>query len=226
MNESRQHPFFRIYAVPQEVYSLSFFDLILCYTINYVESRTILFTAAERNKPYTEMRNFFFLLLTLSIFTFAACGDDDAAMAELNQDNIVGDWNLTVFGNDADITIAGATSSVTSDISNSTVVITFAEAGTWTSTGSFDVTIVADSTTTEMYTDGIGSGTYTVTSTQLTMTGIDAGDEADTETPTVLNVQSFSENMMLSLAGSASETVEFFGITATTEVDTEMVLER
>lgn len=172
------------------------------------------------------MRNFFFLLLTLSLFTFAACGDDDAAMAELNESNIVGDWNLTVFGNDADVTIAGATSNITSDISNSNVVVSFAAGGTWTSTGSFDITIVSDSTTTETYTDGIGSGTYTVTSTQLTMTGIDAGDEADTETPTVLNVRSFTENMLLSLAGSASETVEFFGITATTEIDTEMVLER
>lgn len=175
------------------------------------------------------MRNFFFLLLALSLFTFTACGDDDAAMAELNQDNIVGDWNLTVFNNDADISIVGfGESSATSEISNSNVVVTFAAGGTWTSTGDFDITIVSDSTTTETYTDGIGSGTYTVTSTQLTMSGIDGGDDADTEAPTVFTVRSFQENMLIDLAGNVMETITdpFFGLTVTTDVDTEMTLER
>lgn len=176
------------------------------------------------------MRNFFFLLLALSLFTFAACGDDDAdSPAELNQTNIVGDWNLTVFNNDADISIAGlGDTRVTSELASSNVVVSFAAGGTWTSTGEFDLTVVSDTTTTETYTDGIGSGTYTVTSTQLTMTGIDAGDEADVEGPSVFTVRNFQENMLIDLSGNVMETImdPFFGLTITTDITTEMTLER
>lgn len=181
-------------------------------------------------QPYSEMRNFFFLLLTLSLFTFTACGDDDATMAELNQDNIVGDWNLTAFNNDASITLDGQPfGDVTSSIANSNAVVSFAADGTWSSTGMYDITIMTtDTTETETVTDGIGSGTYTVTATELSMTGIDAGDEADTETPTVFTVNNFQLNALLDLSGTASETTmdPFFNLTIGADVSTEMTLER
>lgn len=175
------------------------------------------------------MRNFFYLLLFVSVATFSACGDDDSAGAALTQENISGEWNLTMFSNDGSVSVSGFGSSpIESDISNSTVVIDFAADGTWTSMGQYDITVVSDTTTTDTYTDGIGSGTYTVENGRLSMTGIDSGDEADTETPTVLNVRNFVPDMIIELTGNnmASFTDPFFGLTVSTNFDTEMVLER
>jgi len=177
------------------------------------------------------MRNLTLLLLPLCLFLFTACGDDDdSASAELTQENIVGDWNLTALDSDFAISIAGlGDNSGTSDIANSSVIVTFEADGTWTSDGQYDITIMSsDTTETETYDDGIGSGTYTVTSTMLTMTGIDSGDEADTETPTPFMVTNFQEGMLIELDGNVMETVTdpFFGLEISADVTTKMTLEK
>ncbi|SEQ46396.1 hypothetical protein [Neolewinella agarilytica] len=177
------------------------------------------------------MRNLSLLMLPLCLLLFTACGgDDDSDAVELTQENVVGDWNLIELNNDFEVSIAGlGDESGSSEIANSTVVVTFAADGTWSSAGQYDITIMSsDTTEMETYDDGIGSGTYSVTNSQLSMTGIDAGDDSDTESPTVFTVRSYVMGSSLELVGNASETImdPFFGLTVSVDVDTEMVLER
>jgi|GEM_PF-3170709 len=174
------------------------------------------------------MRIALYTLLVAGIFTFNGCGSDDDAAAMLSMDNIQGSWDLTAYSSDSDVTVLGETSNLTSEISNSSVVVSFAADGSWTSEGSYTITSMdADTTTVEMYDDGIGEGTYTVSSGSLTLVGLDAGDESDMESLT-LNVAQFTEGSELRLNASVMETImdPFFGLTITIDADIDMALER
>jgi|AntRauTorckE5430_2_1112549.scaffolds.fasta_scaffold08735_3 hypothetical protein len=178
------------------------------------------------------MRILSILFLCLSVFTISSCGDDEdmATATALSAEAIIGDWNLTAYNNGGDIIVVGLGSNTfTSSITNSNVVVTFGANGNWSSVGDYDITVVTpDTTETTTYDDGIGMGTYTVTSTQLVLSGINAGDDADLDLPTVLNVAEYSVDNLLRLRGNTRETFmdPVFGLTVSVDLDTEMTLER
>ncbi|MEM9261035.1 MAG: hypothetical protein AAGA62_15435, partial [Bacteroidota bacterium] len=149
----------------------------------------------------------------------------------ITMENIQGSWNLTGMDVNAEITISDGiqteNSTIVSTIANSTVVMTFNADGTWSSTGMVEVTTTdEDGTETTELTDGVGSGTYTVTNGVVCIAGIYAGNEADVEDPVPYTVTRFQPGSLLVLDGSAMESVDFFGATLSLDLEQEITLEQ
>lgn len=178
------------------------------------------------------MRTAFFSLLFMGLFLVSSCGsDDDSNSVAITMENIQGSWNLTDMNVDAEIVVSDGTtterSSIVSTIANSTVVMTFNANGTWSSTGMLEITTTdADGTETTELTDGIGSGTYTVVNGTISIAGIDAENEADVEDPVPYNVTTFQPGSRLVLDGSAMESVDFFGVMFSVDLEQEITLEQ
>jgi len=177
------------------------------------------------------MKNFFYLLLCVGLFTFASCNDDDDDEPSLTEANIEGTWNLDRYDNDYTIDITGTDAvNGSSEISNSNVTMTFTSSSlTWTSTGDFTLTLTdSDSTTTENITGGIGSGTYSVENGNLVLVGIDSGDETDSDAPTVFRPTSYNPDSELKADGDIDVTImdPLFGLTVSIDGDIKMELSR
>lgn len=174
------------------------------------------------------MKNALLLLLALTLLTFGSCKKDEEVV-QLTSENIQGTWRLTTFANDGTISLAGVASPFSSSISNSTVTITFSRSGenqTFTSTGDYTLTINSqEGVETEDMTGGIGDGSYTLAEGVLTLTNIDIGDEADTET-LLLNVESFQVDNFIELQGETRENSMVFGIPFGIDYTTDMRLEK
>ena len=175
------------------------------------------------------MKLSFYALLIMGVFSLAACGDDEDTI--LNNDNIIGTWDLTMYDADSDISIGfGGISETTTSISTltaSTVKITFNADGTWTSEGDLTIETTVDGMTeTTEESDGLGNGTYVVADGRLTMSNIDAGDESD-----VSEIEfdtNYTPDTRIEMNGTASEsdTDPILGLEFTIDLDLNMVLER
>ncbi len=176
------------------------------------------------------MKNFFYLLVCVSLFTFTSCNDDDDD-PELTESNIEGAWNLEAYENDYTLNIVGlGTTAGKAEITNSDVIVTFSSADlTWTSSGDFTLEVTdADSTTTENLTGGIGSGTYSVENGNLLMVGIDAGDETDNDEPTSFRPTSYNPDSRFEGQADLDVTITepFLGLTVSIDGDVIMELSR
>ncbi|MEL7222735.1 MAG: hypothetical protein AAGJ93_15545 [Bacteroidota bacterium] len=176
------------------------------------------------------MKLSFYSLLIVSVFSLAACGDDEDTI--LNNENIVGTWNLTMYDADAEISfglggVVAETTQSTSTLTESTVKITFNADGTWTSEGDLTITTTVDGMMeTSEQSDGVGSGTYIVADGRLTMSDLDAGDEAD-----VSDIEfdtNYTPDTRIEMNGTTTEsdTDPLLGLEFTIDLDLSMVLER
>lgn len=176
------------------------------------------------------MKLSFYALLIMGIFSLAACGDDEDN-STLTSDNIIGTWDLTAYDADADITIGfggiSETTQSTSTLTESTVTVTFNTDGTWTSEGDLTIITTTDSTTeTTEETDGLGNGTYVVADGKLTMSNIDAGDEADVSEIEFNTI--YTPDTRIEMDGTAMEsgTDPILGLEFSIDLDLSMVLQR
>ena len=176
------------------------------------------------------MKFSFYALLMVGLFSFSSCDKDDPEV-KLDDEAIVGTWNLTAYDADADVGIGFAgvveTTKSVSTISNSTVTVTFDATGNWTSTGDYTLTTTVDGETeTEEVTGGIGSGTYTVVDGRLTMSDIDAGDENDVET--IEFDTSYSPDTQIDLVANVKESGSdpVFGLDFEIDLMLDMTLEK
>ncbi|MEM1357245.1 MAG: hypothetical protein AAGF89_03560 [Bacteroidota bacterium] len=179
------------------------------------------------------MRTTFFFLLFMSLFLISSCGgDDDSPPILITSEDIVGTWNLTGMDIDAKLSLTemGQTESApaVAFITNSSVMMTFNNDGTWSSTGMVLINTTyeeSDMETTELA-NGIGSGTYTITNGMLSIAGIDPENETGVTAPVPYSIVSFQPNVELILNGNAMESTEFSGATFSVDLKQTITLER
>lgn len=171
-----------------------------------------------------------YALALLGFFAFSSCEKDDDSV-KLDSTNIQGTWNLTTYDSDTDVSIGVGLlvdkTNTVSSISNSTVTVTFKADGTWTSEGDYTLTTTSEGTTeTDEISDGIGGGTYTLADGQLTMSDIDAGDEADIASIDFNSAYTPDTRIDLNADVTEMTTDPFFGLDVTIDLMLNMVLEK
>jgi hypothetical protein len=179
------------------------------------------------------MKHLFFLVLAISLSVTACKKDKDTDSIQLTSENVLGTWNLNTGSLNGKIGfgIQGqfAYTDIDANLSNIAVTATFNADGTWTSMGTATATIVtkeqgeASETETEQLTNGIGSGTYTVTNGKLTLNGLNlSNDPFEEEDPITFDVTSFTPDAKLDLFNytKTQETDPVFGFDVSQEITT------
>lgn len=170
------------------------------------------------------MRNFFFLLLCVSMVSFASCGDDDDNGPTVSMADIVGNWNVTMLSSENEVVVAniGATTAYTT--SNSTLTLTFNDDGSWTSGGAFTRTATLAGTPVDAMLNGIGSGTYTVNGGTVTLNGVEnIGADIDN---IPFRVEEFTTGSLLRLIADEDDIASILGIESGFRFDADMTLEQ
>jgi hypothetical protein len=177
------------------------------------------------------MKYFFFLVLAITLSVTACKKDKDSDAIQLTSENVQGTWNLNEGSINGKIGFGAqgqfAYTDIDAALSNIAVTVTFNADGTWTSTGTATATIItteegeAPETETENLTNGIGSGTYTVTNGKLTLSGLNlTNDPQEDEDPITFNVTSFTPDSKLDLFNytKTQETDPVFGFDVSQEL--------
>lgn len=168
----------------------------------------------------------YLFILCVPVFILS-CGDDDDSTG-LTEETIDGRWNLDAYDNEFDLELAPAPRSTgTSQIINSTVIIDFdSEDDTWTSSGAYTLVIEDEDGRAELdYTDGVGSGTYTVREGKLTMIGFDAGDNTTTIQPVPFETVRFNPDSEYVGTGTINIDIEDPVFNFDIRIDGELTLE-
>jgi hypothetical protein len=186
------------------------------------------------------MKNFKLLSIAIVITLFVSCSDDDETTTPVDQENLVGTWQMIslnvdtdISGNFSDVPITSSTSSVGE---NFDYTITFTET-TYSSSGSYD--IVTTGTVNgvpldeerETVTDANESGTYEFVDGELVIDGslVDL-EEANSELEGVEFDPSFetflNSNGELVIEQNGEVTLEIEGAPLDVEYDSRVVFRK
>ena len=171
------------------------------------------------------MKKFFGLLL-LSTMALYSCGDDDDN-GTVDENQIVGTWDLDDADLDLEIALDNMGSTITttsnSSLVTSNIKITFNEDGTYSSVGNATFLNRTPGLPDEEFTtqSDTSSGTYTVTGDTIVFSGdglIDVGGASGSDIDLLYSISSLTDSQFI-IDVEGESVADFLGVPANLEID-------
>lgn len=159
------------------------------------------------------MMRFLPLVLLCGSFLLASCGDDDSN-DNFTRDELVGTWDVSVFTTDIMIDAGSGVEQFGASKTDGDLDVTFDEDGTYSSSGTYTLTITeADSTYTETQT-GIGGGVWSVDGQTVRLFDASGSSDLLEFNVTDYTVSNFQADSRVDLNGAIDTTIvePFLGI--------------